>query len=150
MPVFRRLKKEQRDARMNPLSGVITAPTDDPIQWKGVVVGPENSPYENGVYLLDIRIPEQYPFKPPKVKFLTKVYHPNIDSEGRISLDILTDKWSPALSIEKTLLSISMLLLDPNFVDTLVPEIGSQYRQDSEKFLKTAREWNAKYALKKK
>ena len=62
-------------------------------------MGPEDSPYHQGVFFLNIHFPPDYPFKPPKVTFTTKVYHMNINSNGSICLDILKDKWSPALQV---------------------------------------------------
>lgn len=53
------------------------------------ITGPENSPYENGIFELDLSITDRYPFEPPKLRFITPIYHPNIDSTGRICLDLL-------------------------------------------------------------
>lgn len=64
-------------------------------------MGPTDSPYQGGVFLVQIYFPPDYPFRPPKVQFQTKVYHPNINSNGSICLDILKEQWSPALTIAK-------------------------------------------------
>jgi len=77
-------------------------------------MGPEGSPYAGGVFFLKIQFPQDYPFKPPKVTFRTRIYHCNINSQGAICLDILKDNWSPALTTSKVLLSICSLLTDPN------------------------------------
>ena len=74
---------------------------DDLFYWQATIVGPDDSPYSGGVFFLDIHFPVDYPFKPPKVSFTTKVYHMNISSTGGICLDILKDKWSPAITINK-------------------------------------------------
>ena len=78
------------------------------------------SPYAAGVFFLDIVFPTDYPFKPPKIQFKTRIYHCNINSNGQICLDILKDQWSPALTIAKVLLSISSLLTDANPSEWLV------------------------------
>jgi ubiquitin-protein ligase len=67
-------------------------------------MGPGDSPYSGGVFFLAIHFPTDYPFKPPKVNFTTRIYHPNINSNGSICLDILRDQWSPALTISKGML----------------------------------------------
>tara|TARA_B110000208_G_C11711877_1_gene409615 strand:- start:391 stop:837 length:447 start_codon:yes stop_codon:yes gene_type:complete len=114
--------------------------------WRATIMGPINSPYEGGVFKLDIHYPIDYPFKAPKIKFITKIYHPNINSNGGICLDILKDQWSPVLNISKVLLSICSLLDDPNPDDPLVPEIANIYKSDREKYTNTAKYWTQKYA----
>uniref|UniRef100_A0A9J7XML3 E2 ubiquitin-conjugating enzyme n=3 Tax=Osteoglossocephalai TaxID=1489341 RepID=A0A9J7XML3_CYPCA len=115
--------------------------------WQATIMGPSDSPYQGGVFFLTIHFPTDYPFKPPKVAFTTKIYHPNINSNGSICLDILRSQWSPALTVSKVLLSICSLLCDPNPDDPLVPDIAHIYKSDKEKYNRLAREWTQKYAM---
>merc|ERR1712159_689481 len=110
-------------------------------------MGPKDSPYEHGIFFLDIQFPTDYPFKPPKVRFTTKIYHCNVNSNGSICLDILSSQWSPALTISKVLLSICSLLTDPNPDDPLVPEIAHIFKTNKPLYEKTAKEWTGKYAV---
>lgn len=105
-----------------------------------------DSPYAGGTFFLDIHFPLEYPFKPPKLRFRTRIYHPNISADGYICLDILKEQWSPALTIAKVLLSICSLLDDPNPDDPLVPDIAREYRDSIERYRATAREWTLRYA----
>ena len=103
--------------------------------------------YEGGTFYLDIQFPSDYPFRPPHMTFTTKIYHPNISVSGSICLDILKpDKWSPALTLTKLLLSISSLLTDPNPDDPLNGEAGSVYKRDINEYNRIAKRWTAQYA----
>ena len=109
-------------------------------------MGPSNSPYQGGLFRLNIVFPLDYPFKPPKITFINKIYHPNVNANGIICLDILKNQWSPALTISKVLLSISSLLDDPNPEDPLVPEIANLFKSNRAKYNENAKLWTKKYA----
>ena len=111
------------------------------------IMGPKDTPYEGGVFNLSIKFPTDYPFKPPKINFTTKIYHPNINRNGGICLDILKDKWSPALNITQVLLSICSLLDDPNPDDPLVPEIAKLFQNNKAKYEANAREATMRFAM---
>lgn len=145
---LKRIAKELRDLRRDPPAMCSAGPAsnDDLFNWRGTVVGPPDSPYEGGLFDLNIRFPSDYPFKPPRVAFATKVYHPNIAGNGGICLDILKSQWSPALTISKVLLSICSLLCDPNPRDPLVPEIAKIYERNRQKYEETARDWTKRHA----
>lgn len=112
---LKRIKKELEDLKRDPPAQCSAGPvSEDLFHWQATIMGPPDSPYQGGVFFLTIHFPTDYPFKPPKVAFTTRIYHPNINSNGSICLDILRSQWSPALTISKVLLSICSLLTDPN------------------------------------
>jgi ubiquitin-conjugating enzyme E2 D/E len=144
---LRRIEKELKDVTKDPPSGCSCGPTkDDLFHWTGMIMGPSDSPYAGGVFGLDIHFPADYPFKPPKVSFTTKIYHPNVNSAGVICLDILKNQWSPALTISKVLLSILSLLTDPNPDDPLWPEVAHEYKTNRVLYDSKARDWTTRYA----
>ncbi|KAL2490291.1 Ubiquitin-conjugating enzyme E2 28 [Abeliophyllum distichum] len=144
----KRILKELKDLQKDPPTSCSAGPVgEDMFHWQATIMGPQDSPYTGGVFLITIHFPPDYPFKPPKVAFRTKVFHPNINSNGSICLDILKEQWSPALTISKVLLSICSLLTDPNPDDPLVPEIAHMYKTDRAKYEQTARSWTQKYAM---
>ena len=147
MSAENRIRLELEDIKNDPPSKCSAGMEGDDIYaWEATVMGPAGSVYEGGVFHLSIKFPKNYPFLPPKIKFLTKIYHPNINMSGGICLDVLKDNWSPALTVSKLLLSISSLLTDPNPDDPLVPEISDIYVKNRLQFDLTAREWTQHYA----
>jgi len=144
----RRIDKELAALQHDTLTNVSAGPAGDgdPYHWTATITGPEGSPYQGGVFFLNIQFPTDYPFKPPRLAFTTRIFHPNINSNGAICLDILKNQWSPALTIGKVLLSISSLLTDANPDDPLMPDIAHLYRTDRVRYDSTAREWTRKYA----
>uniref|UniRef100_A0A452ZCS8 UBC core domain-containing protein n=1 Tax=Aegilops tauschii subsp. strangulata TaxID=200361 RepID=A0A452ZCS8_AEGTS len=101
----KRILKELKDLQKDPPTSCSAGPAgEDMFHWQATIMGPPDSPYAGGVFLVNIHFPPDYPFKPPKVSFKTKVFHPNINSNGSICLDILKEQWSPALTISKVIL----------------------------------------------
>ncbi|GAB2291947.1 Ubiquitin-conjugating enzyme E2 10 [Dionaea muscipula] len=144
----RRILMELKELERDPPTSCSAGPiSENMFHWQATIYGPNHSPYAGGVFLVNVHFPPDYPFKPPKVAFKTKVFHPNINSNGSICLDILKEQWSPALTISKVLLSICSLLTDPNPDDPLVPEIAKIYKTDKTKYESTARNWTQKYAM---
>ncbi|GAU94190.1 hypothetical protein RvY_06012 [Ramazzottius varieornatus] len=144
----KRLQKEISDILLDPPPNCSAGPKDDSnlYEWVSTILGPPGSVYEGGIFFLDIHFSPDYPFKPPKVVFKTKIYHCNVNSQGTICLDILKDNWSPALTISKVLLSICSLLTDCNPADPLVGSIAQQYISNREEHDKIARLWTKRYA----
>ena len=105
-PCILRIQKEFTELVKSPLKYATAGPDseNDLTRWSATIVGPENTPYHGGIFKLQIYFPKEYPYKPPKVKFVTKVYHCNVSSSGSICLDILKSQWSPVLTISKVLL----------------------------------------------
>ena len=140
---FRRIKKELLEMKTEPPQNCNAEPINDNLFiWQASLTAPEDTPYSGGVFKLKLNFPSDYPFKPPKISFKTKIYHPN----GSICLDILKSKWSPALTISKVLLSLLSLLSDPNPDDPLVPDAATLYKENREAYNEKAREWTQLYA----
>ncbi|XP_069814782.1 ubiquitin-conjugating enzyme E2 E1 isoform X2 [Dendropsophus ebraccatus] len=141
------IQKELADITLDPPPNCSAGPKGDNIyEWRSTILGPPGSVYEGGVFFLDITFTPEYPFKPPKVTFRTRIYHCNINSQGVICLDILKDNWSPALTISKVLLSICSLLTDCNPADPLVGSIATQYMTNRAEHDRMARQWTKRYA----
>ena len=148
MSTLQRIQKELLEIQSDPPANCSAGPEgDDLYEWQASIMGPRDSPYQGGVFWLKIHFPKDYPFKPPKVMFLTKIYHPNISSSGAICIDILKDNWSPALTNSKVLLCICSLLDDPNPDDPLVPDIAELFKNDRDAYNVKARDSTMVYAM---
>ena len=144
----KRIQKELIDFNKDPPTNCSAGPSNqsDLYHWQATIMGPDDSPYQGGVFFLNIHFPSDYPFKPPKIQFITRTYHCNMNSNGSICLDILKGEWSPALTVSKVLLSICSLLTDPNPDDPLVPAIANLYKSDRALYEEKARFWTLRYA----
>jgi ubiquitin-protein ligase len=138
---------------LSKLKGDATSPiraesvADELYHLRATIQGPEGTPYEGGVFIIDIRLPHEYPLKPPECSFATKIYHPNSGPRGEICMDILKGDWNPSQSIEKVLNVILGLLQTPDVGNALNTTIASQYSNDRPTFDRLAREWTAQYAM---
>jgi len=153
IPGYKRVQKELQQLLLNPPQGIGASPArqDDLLHWIASIEGPCNTPYKGGTFYLNIKFGENYPFEAPKVTFKTKIYHCNIRSNtGEICLDVLKDNYSPALTVEKILLSLCALLQCPNPDDPLVADIAQIYKVDQKAHDQTAREWTRRYAMASK
>eukprot|EP00759_Apiculatamorpha_spiralis_P058811 PhF_6_TR9418/c0_g1_i1/m.14730/K06689/UBE2D, UBC4, UBC5; ubiquitin-conjugating enzyme E2 D len=149
----KRLQKEMKemitDAPPNTSAGPVSE--SDLYKWKATIIGPDGTPYAGGIFHLTMHFPSDYPFKPPTVKFITKIYHPNISQHGDICLDILKhgtqgNTWSPILNTGKVLLSILALLNEPNPDSALETTIASEFKQDRALWFANAKKYTQEHA----
>ncbi|KAJ6070277.1 hypothetical protein N7467_011596 [Penicillium canescens] len=146
----RRVGKEIADIHADTHSQIKAEPfgdLDDVTHLRGSFPGPPGTPYEGGTYIIDIKIPTDYPFRPPAMKFETKVWHPNVSSQtGAICLDTLSSAWSPVLTIKSALLSLQSLLSTPEPKDPQDAEVANMLLKTPKEFERVAREWAVLYA----
>ncbi|XP_068604604.1 ubiquitin-conjugating enzyme E2 T [Brachionichthys hirsutus] len=149
-----RLKRELQLLSNEPPPGITCWQTEDLMDdLRAQILGGSETPYEGGVFSLEIKIPERYPFEPPKIRFLTPIYHPNIDNSGRICLDALKlppkGAWRPSLNILTILTSIQLLMAEPNPDDPLMADISSEFKYNKQLFIEKARKWTQEHAFQK-
>ena len=147
-PIHNRIKKEYQDLQKEKNSNVqVKLVNNDIRHWKGRIKGPIDTCYQGGIFDVDIIIPDDDPFKPPKMKFDTKIWHPNISSvTGAICLDILKNEWTPALTIRTALISLQALMCEPVPNDPQDAVVAKQYMSDIKLFNETAKHWVEEYA----
>jgi ubiquitin-conjugating enzyme E2 T len=118
---------------------------------KARITPPDDTPYRGGCFDLEIRIPQRYPFEAPAVRFVTKIFHPNVDEQGRICLDSLklppNGSWKPSLNLAQILAQVQILMGEPGLADPLMKDIAEMYKDDRERFRQIASEWTTKYAM---
>mmetsp|Transcript_8175 Transcript_8175/g.14830 ORF Transcript_8175/g.14830 Transcript_8175/m.14830 type:complete len:192 (+) Transcript_8175:117-692(+) len=143
-----RIRKELKECGPDNGSGVFAVPVGDDIHdLRGEILGSEDTPFQGGIFNIEIKVPVQYPFEPPKMRFITKIWHPNISSQtGAICLDILKDQWSPALTIKTALLSLQALLCAAEPTDPQDAVVAEMYIKNREEYDRKAKEWTETYA----
>ncbi|EFA79905.1 hypothetical protein PPL_06725 [Heterostelium album PN500] len=137
-----RLMSDLKQMKEEPPEGVSAEPVDSRnlMNWTGLIIGPENSPFEGGIFQLSLNFNESYPDQPPKIKFVTPIFHPNVYADGAICLDILTNKWSPVYSVSSILTSIQSLLSDENPNSPANPEAANLFIKDKKEYRKRVRQ----------
>ncbi|RKP03337.1 hypothetical protein CXG81DRAFT_9668 [Caulochytrium protostelioides] len=149
-PEVNRIAREIRMCQRDPQSNVNVIPVGNSLtHLKGVLQGPADTVYAAGIFVVDIQISDAYPFSPPKAKFDTRIWHPNISSQtGAICLDLLGSAWTPVITIKTLLISLQSLLSEPVPDDPQDAIVAGQYTSDRAAFDAQAREWCALYATR--
>ncbi len=166
---LRRVKREMKAIKDNAPYNISGGPiNDDLFKWRAMIIGPKNSLYEDGIYLIDITFPASYPFKPPVLYWSNniRIFHPILSISQKICIPLLHDSWSPAKLIWTVLKEISDMMADLDYnhccpccghinecdrsYNRYDPIKSSKatglYIKDREQFNKTAMEWNTLYA----
>ncbi|EFA84855.1 ubiquitin-conjugating enzyme E2 [Heterostelium album PN500] len=140
-PARRRLMRDFKRLQNDPPAGISGAPMENNIlQWQAVIFGPEDTPWEGGTFKLSLQFSEEYPNDPPQVKFLSKMFHPNVYTDGAICLDILQNQWSPIYDIAAILTSIQSLLCDPNPNSPANSESARLFRENKREYNRKVKE----------
>ena len=137
-----RLNKELTDLNNNnPIEGVSIALVGDTLtNWNATIIGPQDTPYEGGKFIVNIDFSDNYPFKAPKVLFKTKIFHPNIKQDtGEICAQAIENAWVPTLNAKFVIESLVTLLKNPNPDHPLEAEIANLYSKDYKGFSTKAR-----------
>ncbi|KAI1616706.1 ubiquitin-conjugating enzyme E2 2 [Exophiala viscosa] len=125
----------------DPPAGVSASPiADNVMTWNAVIIGPADTPFEDGTFRLVMQFEEAYPNKPPGVKFVSQMFHPNVYGTGELCLDILQNRWSPTYDVAAILTSIQSLLNDPNTSSPANVEASNLYKDNRKEYTKRVRE----------
>lgn len=134
-PARRRLIRDFKKLQSDPPIGISGSPNEDDIMaWTAVIFGPDDTPWEGGTFKLSLAFTEDYPNKPPLVKFVSKLFHPNVYNDGGICLDLLQNNWSPIYDISAVLTSIQSLLCDPNPNSPANSEAAKLYQENRREY----------------
>lgn len=95
---------------------------------------PDEGLYVGGKFTFEFSINANYPIEPPKVRCVEKVYHPNIDLEGNVCLNILREDWKPILNLNAVLVGLQFLFLEPNYADPLNKDAAKSLQSNPQAF----------------
>ncbi|OQR73236.1 ubiquitin-conjugating enzyme E2 L3-like, partial [Tropilaelaps mercedesae] len=143
--------QELADLRSLPMKVVRDIHVEDQniLLWQVLIV-PEKPPYNKGAFRVEIQFPPEFPFKPPRLMFLTKIYHPNVDAEGSVCLPIIfPEKWKPATRVQRVLQELATLVAEPEPNHPMRTDLAEEFTKDRKKFMKNAEDFTKKYAEKR-
>nr|CAB3267440.1 ubiquitin-conjugating enzyme E2 G2-like [Phallusia mammillata] len=150
---LKRLMAEYKQLSLNPPEGIVAGPVNEEnfFEWEALILGPAETPFDGGVFKTSLLFPTDYPMSPPKMRFISDMFHPNIYPDGRVCISILhspgddpmgyetsAERWSPVQSIEKILLSVMSMLAEPNPESGANVDASKMWRDDREQFDKQA------------
>ncbi|KAH8256710.1 hypothetical protein KR038_011049 [Drosophila bunnanda] len=144
MLALNRLRRELTKITQNPPEGCEVRTTDNLFQWLALIKGPDNTPYQGGIFRILFAFPITYPFSPPYVKFVNKIFHPNVSTDGEVCE--LDDIWTPVQTVECILKSLIMLLLIPIPEEPMNPTAANMYMNNREQYDHNARMWTSQFA----
>ncbi|XP_060075611.1 ubiquitin-conjugating enzyme E2 L3-like [Ylistrum balloti] len=151
MAATRRLSKELADLQSQPKTSFKNIAVDESniLIWNGLLVS-DIPPYNKGAFRIEINFPAEYPFKPPKITFKTKIYHPNVDEKGQVCLPIISaENWKPATKTDQVIQALVSLVNDPEPDHPLRADIAEEFSRDHKQFMKNAEEHTKKHAEKR-
>nr|XP_020442778.1 ubiquitin-conjugating enzyme E2 L3-like [Monopterus albus] len=151
MTSTKRLCKELDDIRKSGMKHFCNIQVDESniLTWQGLIV-PDCPPYDKGAFRIEIVFPAEYPFKPPKITFKTKIYHPNIDEKGQVCLPIISvENWKPATRTCQVIQCLIALVNIPQPEHPLRADLAEEYTKDRAKFMKNAEEFTKKHSEKR-
>lgn len=137
-----RLMSDLKSISNEPPEGCSASPCGDEnlFVWGATIFGPEDTPWEGGIFSLRVTFGESYPEKPPRVRFISEIYHPNVYRDGTLCMDIIQDAWSPCHNVSTILTSIQSLLTDPNPASPANPEAAHLYQTDIQSYNRKVRQ----------
>ncbi|KAF5100065.1 hypothetical protein D0Z00_001402 [Geotrichum galactomycetum] len=151
----RRLMSEYKTLIQDTPEGISAGPIDEDnfFEWECLIQGPEDTPYDGGLFAATLSFPSDYPLSPPKMKFTSNIFHPNIYKDGTVCISILhppgddpnmyehaSERWSPIQSVEKILISVMSMLAEPNDESGANIDASKMWRDDREQFNKIVRQ----------
>lgn len=151
MAATRRLQKELQDIRKAVLKSFREIVVDEQniLQWQGLLV-PDAPPFSKGAFKIDIQFPAEYPFKPPKISFKTRIYHPNVDEKGQVCLPIVAaENWKPATKTDQVIQALVALINEHEPEHPLRGDLAEEYLKDRKKFMKNAEDFTKKHSEKR-
>jgi len=151
MAATKRLQKELQEIKKSNVKGFWEIKVDETniLQWQGLIV-PDHAPYNKGAFKIEFVFPPEYPFKPPKITFKTKIYHPNIDEKGQICLPIISaEHWKPATKTEQVIDCLVQLVNEPEPDHPLRADLAEEFTKDRKKFFKNAEDFTKKHGEKR-